>query len=78
MNILLVEDDKDSVESCKEFAKLDDRDINIVVSNSLDEAKLCLNKNIDTAIATRQDEAHRRRFRIPYRLPCACRYRQKF
>jgi len=50
MNILLVEDDNESVKACQEFAALDDRDINIVVANSLDEAKLCLNKDIDTAI----------------------------
>ena len=50
MNILLVEDDNESVKTCQEFAALDDRGINIEVAKTIDDAKLCLNKDIDTAI----------------------------
>ncbi len=50
MNILLVEDDNESVKACQEFAALDDRGINIEVANTIETAKMYLNKNIDTAI----------------------------
>lgn len=50
MNILLVEDDNESVKTCQEFAAFDDRGINIEVAKTIDDAKLCLNKDIDTAI----------------------------
>lgn len=50
MNILLVEDDNESVKACQEFATLDEREINIEVAKTIDDVKLCLNKDIDTAI----------------------------
>lgn len=50
MNILLVEDDESSVKSCQEYANLDERGIHLEVAKTIDDAKLCLTKDIDVAI----------------------------
>ena len=50
MTILLVEDDIQSVESCKESASLYEKEIEIKVAKNLVEAKSLFNEEIDTAI----------------------------
>ena len=50
MTILLVEDEKDSIDSCIEYAKGDRRKVNIEVAKNFDEVYACLEKDIDAAI----------------------------
>lgn len=50
MTILLVEDDIQSVESCRESASLSEKEIEIKVAKNLAEAKSLFNDEIDTAI----------------------------
>ncbi len=51
MNVLLVEDNLSDVESCREYAKLIGKDMEIIVVNSVEDAAAQLSKNdIDVAI----------------------------
>lgn len=51
MNVLLVEDDQSDVESCQEYARIIEKDIKIIVANSVETAVSELSKNdIDVAI----------------------------
>lgn len=51
MNVLLVEDDQSDVESCQEYARIIEKDIKIIVANSVETAVSELSKSdIDVAI----------------------------
>ena len=57
MTILLVEDEKGSIDSCIEYAKNDERNVTIEVAKDFVDVHACLGKDIDAAIVDIRLEA---------------------